>query len=449
MIFTLNRPALRLLLSGALVVGAAVAQGQGGPDYEQPPVSYSTTTPKDAVSRLQERMKLAGLNVHGRDKRAVQTLLDALDVPVETQVLVFSRTSLQRGRIRPEQPRALYFSDSVYVGWVPGGLAEIVAIDPQLGPVFYSFDFADAKAAPAIVRDADCMRCHGGTFVRDIPGLLARSVFPDDRGDPLGRFGSRMVDDETPFGERWGGWYVTGYHGTEPHRGNTLGAEDGERLVFNPSGKRPDELSDFFDPAPYLRATSDVAALLVIEHQMAMQNTLTRSAFATRRMMAYQHGLQKSFKEPETDEPAFDSVRSVLASAAQDIVDRLLFRDAAVLPEGIDGDASFRRRFAEGAPRSRAGHALKDLDLNGKIFAQRCSYLIYSESFLAMPEVLKSRVFDLLGSALSGGEASGRYAYLPVDEKRRIREILLETHPEAARRWAADGTVGPAGVSAL
>lgn len=428
----------RSLLILASLSGAAVPGGfaQGQPDYEQPPVSYSTSTPRDALAQLQTRIASGELAFAGSDQRVLQTLLDALQVPVESQILVFSRTSLQRGRIRPERPRALYFSDSAYVGWVPGGLIEVVTIDPQLGPVFYSFEISSAAGKPPkIERDTDCLRCHGGTFVRDIPGVFARSVFPDASGEPLLRHGTMVVEDETPFEQRWGGWYVTGYHGPQDHRGNARGSEVGDQLVFENSKERPDELSKFFDTSAYLRPRSDVVALLVFEHQLTMQNSLTRAGMMCRKMITYQHGLQKAFKEPITDEPAYDSVKSVFASSVQDILDRLLFRNAAPLPQGVTGHEAFRIGFTQDAPRSAAGHSLKDFQLRDRIFANRCSYLIYSESFRALPETLKTRVLERLQTVLRSRDADDRYAYLSGDEKERIYEILSETHPDAKLQW--------------
>ena len=433
----MTRPTHALLATLFVSVAASV-RAQSTPDYELPPVSYSATAPQDAASKLQRRLEAGELVLAGNDRDVLLTLLRELKVPVESQVVVFSKTSLQRGRIRPGHPRALYFSDSVYVGWVPDGLIEVAAIDPQLGPVFYSFDPQTIRGAPkALVRDSDCLRCHGGTFVRDVPGLFARSVVPSDTGEPLLRHGSELVDDQTPFEKRWGGWYVTGYTGSESHRGNVFGAEDGDHLVFNLSDERPAKLGDYFDTSRYPAATSDVVALLVFEHQMAMQNALTRAAQSCRKMMEYQRSLQKSFKEPITDEPTYDSVKSVFASAVENVVDHLLFRGAASLPEGVTGSDAFRNMYARSAPRSQAGHALKDLRLRDRIFENRCSFLIYSDTFAALPAPLKTRVLDRLHAVLKGEDPRGRYAYLEATEKQRIYDILLETHPDAKARWSA------------
>ena len=427
--------AVFFLVSAALC-GVGAGRAQSEPDYEHAPIRYSATAPHDALTRLQDRLVAGEVTLTGGQLQMLQTLLTELGVSADSQTLVFSRTSFQRSRIRPDQPRALYFSDSVYVGWVPGGLVEVTAVDPQLGPVFYTMELPGARrGAPKIEREADCLRCHGGAFVREIPGVFVRSVFPDANGDPLLRHGTQLVDDETPFEQRWGGWYVTGYHGAVAHRGNAVARENGDQLVFAPAAKRPDELSAVFETPAYLKPTSDVVALLVLEHQMAVQNSLTHAGFAARRMTAYQHGLQKTFKEPESDEPAYDSVKSVFTSSAQEVVDRLLFRHAAPLPAGVTGHPAFVKNFAQGAPRSAAGHALKDLHLDGRLFAQRCSYLIYSESFRALPDTLKRRILDRLDAALRSRDPQDRYAYLPADEKQRIRQILIETHPDAQARW--------------
>lgn len=429
---------MRALILSHLIAAYALAplRSQSRDEFENSPINYSATKPNDLITALEAEMATGAFEIAGTEKEKVAALLRKLKVPVESQLLVFSNTSFQRGRIRPDHPRALYFSDNCYVGWVPGGLVEVIAIDPMLGPVFYSFDSARrGGAAPRFVRDPDCLRCHGGAFVRDIPAVFARSVFPDDRGEPLLRFGSQIVDDHTPFTERWGGWYVTGRHGETVHRGNILAAEKDGQLVFpTAKGANVTDLSPFFGTDRYLTTGSDIVALLVFEHQMGMQNTLTHAAFSCRRMLAYQAGLQRDFKQPVTTEPSYDSVKSVFESETKAVVDALLFKDAAELPT-VSGAQTFQRAFLSRAERSADGASLRDLDLSGKLFRNRCSYLIYSEMFLSLPETLKRRIYDHLAAVLNAEDPDPRYEYLEAKERRRIAAILRETHPELRARW--------------
>jgi hypothetical protein len=308
---------------------------------------------------------------------------------------------------------------------------EITTIDPQLGPVFYSFDpsAAATKNSKRFVRDADCLTCHAGSGMNNTPGVFARSVFPDENGEPLLRQGSEMVDYRTPFDHRWGGWYVTGLHGTATHRGNVLAHELNDELVVDfKRGANITNLSSFFDTDEYLRNSSDIVALMVFEHQIAMHDAIIQANFRCRRMMDYQHSLQKDLKEPITDEPTYDSVKTVFASCTQDVVDCLLFKDEAVLPDGIKGSPDFQHAFQANAKVAPGFGSLKDFSLEGHLFKNRCSYLIYSDAFLALPKLLKQRIYDELAKTLKNPES--RYDYLPADERTRIVSILAATHPE-------------------
>ena len=424
-----------LLMSVALAwLGAGTPlPAQNREDYENPPVSYSATVPNDAATRLEARLASGQLKFSGTGQEIVAALLRELGVPPASQVVVFSKTSFQRNRINPEHPRAIYFSDACYLGWVPGGLVEVTTIDPELGPVFYTFDpnRRDADPGPRFARDNDCLRCHGGAFVREIPAVFVRSAFPDLRGEPLLRHGALVVDYRTPFEDRWGGWYVTGRHGTALHRGNVIAREQDEQLVFDRAkGANVTDLSGSFDTDRYLARTSDIVALLVLEHQVAMHNALTHAAFSCRRMLHYQKNLQRDFKEPPTAEPTYDSVKSVFESETRAVVDALLFKDEATLPAGIKGAEEFARIFQAGAPKAGGGESLKTLSLSGHLFRNRCSYLIYSDQFLRLPGPLKRRIYERLALALSPTAPDPRYAYLDPTERARITRILQETHPE-------------------
>ena len=421
----------------ALAFGAVLVPGgraQGTETYELPPINYSRAQPRDVVSRLRAEIASGALKLEGTDREVVQTLLRRLHISPASQLLVFSKTSFQNNRISPGHPRALYYTDDCYIGWVPGGLVEVAAIDPQLGPVFYSLDpRAPAEKHPVeFSRQNDCLRCHGGQFVPNIPGVFARSVYADENGEPLYRQGTEVVDYRTPFVERWGGWYVTGIHGNTLHRGNVLARENGEKLVFDPApGANVTNLSAFFSTGDYLTNSSDIVSLLVFEHQTAMQNALTRAGINCRHMLDYQKRLQEELKEPATDdEPSYDSVRSVFDHAAAEVVDSLLFKDEATLPDSLAGSPAFQNAFAADARRARDGSSLKDLLLSDHLFKTRCSYLIYSESFLSLPRPLKQRIVARLAKALDADHPDPRYDYIHRSERRRIAAILRETHPD-------------------
>jgi len=395
-----------LIPSLAFLATAGQAQSRRSA-YELPPIQYSSRKPNDAVAHLLKRIEGHEVSFKGTDAEILRAVLRELSIPVESQIVVFSKTSMQGGLIEPGNPRALYFSDSIYVGWVPGGLIEVASIDSELGPIYYSLDPQDARNdRRTFVRETSCLRCHGGDTGREIPSLIARSVVATESGEIAAGQTFKLTDDATPFAERWGGWYVTGYTGTANHLGNAFGSE--------PSSKRPLDLSEFFDTSRYLAATSDAGALLVFQHQVTMHNVLTRASHRSRRALM------------EADP---DATQAVLAAVAEEVVDHLLFRDAAVLPGGIAISDAFRQAFASNTPRTAEGKSLKDFSNGDRLFANRCSFLIYSESFSALPAPLKALIYARLHTALSTSEE--RYSYLEADERQSILSILDETLPEA------------------
>jgi hypothetical protein len=403
--------------------------------FEREPIAYSKATPHDAVSVLKTKLASGEIRLEGGERQVVRNLLAALNVPESSQMLVFSKTSFQKDRVNPAHPRALYFSDEVYVGWCPGGLVEISAIDPVLGPVFYSFDPHAVQQGVKFERDADCLRCHGGTFVREIPGLLARSVFTDSAGQPLLSLGSELVDTTTPIEKRWGGWYVTALRGGPRHRGNlVLSTEHEPASEELAKGTHLKTLGTLVDTSPYLVRSSDITALLIFEHQVSVQNALTKANQECMRMLAYQKTLQKELKETVTEEPTYDSVRNVFASASQQVVDALLCKDEAALPEGgIQGVGGFAKAFeSEGEAGERS---LRQLDLHQRLFKNRCSFLIQSTSFGRLQPILRRRVLQHLWRVLTEEPVEPRYAYLESAEREAIRTILTSNLHNLPTAW--------------
>jgi hypothetical protein len=423
-----------------LFLGLTVSPAIAAEDtFERAPISYSASTPQDAVSALKSKLASGAIRLQGDEKQVVRSLLQALEIPETSQMLVFSRTSFQKDRIDPAHPRAIYFSDDVYVGWCPGGLVEVAAIDPVLGPVFYSFDPHLGNEGVVFRRDEDCLRCHGGVFVRDIPGLLARSVFTGRDGNPLLALGSELVDTATPIEKRWGGWYVTALRAGERHRGNLVLSTEQEptqqELAAAASLK---DLEKLVNTRPYLVPSSDIAALLVFEHQVTVQNVLTRANQECMRMMVYQKNLQKELKETVTSEPTYESVRRVFSSASQDILDALLCKDEAALPEGgIQGVGGFAKAFVSKGKVSAEVPSLKELDLHTRLFKYRCSYLIQSTSFDRLQPTLRRRVLQRLWRAVTDTSTEPRYAYLEPAERDGIRDILTSSLHNLPANWHA------------
>ena len=190
---------------------------------------------------------------------------------------MFSKTSHQNNRISPQIARALYFSDEIYVGYVHGGQIEVIAPDPLLGPIFYLIEFPSAGSPPRAVRDPSCLSCHANARTEGVPGMLVRSVVPGADGRPILRLGTHLTTHSSPLEERWGGWYVTGTHDGALHMGNMTTTEADGTLDME-AGANWTSLEGKIDTSRYLLPTSDILALMVLEHQCRMHNLLTRAS---------------------------------------------------------------------------------------------------------------------------------------------------------------------------
>jgi hypothetical protein len=330
-------------------------------------------------------------------------------------VLVFSKTSLQNSRITPRSPRALYFSEEAYVGYVPGGEIEAIVQDPLLGAVFYLIG-AGGPEGLKIERDtSNCLTCHATSRTENVPGMLIRSVFPDEAGQPLFHLGTQDVNHSTPLPDRWGGWYVTG-QSTLPHLGNRIFEEGGDR---NPAPSDLVDVRSRIDAGRYPRATSDIVALMVLEHQCQMHTLLNAAAFNYRRARHFSLAIHPS------GDPDEGSAGRVAESWADKIVDALFFKGEAGLGEGIEGDPMFQKAFTARYPATADGETLAEFQLYRRVFKNPCSYMVYSEAFRCLPAPVKSRVMEKMKRALDGGHEG--IDWLKSSESRRIKRILAAT----------------------
>lgn len=405
-------------------------------DFEHAPIHYATATPDNPVSQLQARLDAGTVRLKYDDQVGyLKAVLQELQVPVSSQTLVFSKTSLQRHKIAPRTPRALYFSDDMYVGFCQNGdVVELSAVDPQLGAVFYTLD-QEQTDKPGFVRQVDnCLLCHGSSHTRNIPGHFIRSVYVDGVGFPVLAMGTHRIDHTSPISKRWGGWYVTGTHGDQQHLGNLIVTGKHEREpVNNAAGQNVTDLSARFKTTAYLSAHSDLVALMVMEHQTEAHNLLTRASFQTREALYSEERLNKELGEPEGHR--WDSTTTRIKSSCEALVKYLLFSDEAPLTARLQGTTSFADDFAARGPRDPQGRSLRDFDLERRVFKYPCSYLIYSRSFEALPTEAKALVFRRLWDVLSGVDQGKAFSHLSDTDRTAIREILLATKTGLPDYW--------------
>jgi hypothetical protein len=433
-----SRPGSRLVLA-LCVAAAGVSSAVAADDFEAEPINYSKATPQNVVTRLQKQLD-AGTRHFEFDERTgyLRSLLGALEIPQSSQMLVFSKTSFQRQRIAPRSPRALYFNDNVYVGYCANGdLMEISAADPKLGAVFYTLD-QERVDKPRIVRQTDnCLLCHANSQTRNVPGFVIRSVFSDTAGFPILGSGTFQIDDSSPLAHRWGGWYVTGTHGHQKHMGNLIvtNKEQPPEEIDNSHGMNVTSLDGRFDRAKYLADSSDIVALLVMEHQTTAHNLLAAASLQTRLALAQEAVLNRALKQPAGYR--WDSTNSRIRAVAEPLVNYLFFRDEAALTEPIRGTTRFADDFAARGPRDKRGRSLRDFDLTRRVFKYPLSYLIYSPAFDALPGEVKTYVSRRMGEILSGGPAGREFPGLSAADRMAIVEILKDTKPNLAASWKA------------
>jgi hypothetical protein len=422
-----------VLLIAVFAAGPAVAA-----DLEAEPINYGKSAGDNAITRLVRRISTGEARLtHDGEHGYLDSVLRELNVPVSSQGFVFSKTSLQRQRIGPKTPRAVYFNDDVYVGFcLRGDVIELSTADPQLGAVFYTLDQHEIEK-PRITRQDDaCLICHGSSQNQGFPGHLVRSVFADRQGTPILSAGSYRTDYTNPMRERWGGWYVTGVCGKQVHLGNLV-CESNRRVEAeeNSAGANVTDLKDRFTVGLYPSPYSDIVALMVLEQQAEGHNRITRANLLTRVALHDEAEMNKALGRPADFRS--ESTTSRIRNAGEPLVKYLLFSGEAKLTDRVAGTSDFAREFTARGPRDGRGRSLRELDLERRLFKYPCSYLIYSRSFDALPAPVHDYVLHRLWEVLTGDDTSPDFAHLSDADRRAIREILRETKPGLPDYWRA------------
>ncbi len=413
-----------LLSAGAAAVilgaGAAIADRLEDTFYvplDHPAIQYNQDPADDPVGRLGKKLETgqAKLDYNPKLGGYLLPLLKQLNLNTDSQVLVFSRTSIQVSHINPRTPRAIYFNDDVTLGYVPeGDLLELTSVDPKRGVFLYTMD-AEKDPMPSFARRDDCLRCHQGPITLGVPGLVVSSLHPSTAKDGDVHGHSFMTDDRTPLEDRWGGWYVTGTHGAQRHMGNNLALID----PLNPGGPSDENsqnwtsLPEVVDAAKYPVQTSDIVALLTLEHQVRMTNLIIRIGWDAR--------------IAEHDQKLDAEGQKTLDDEIEDLVSYMVFAKAVPLKAPVKGTSTFTKTFPERGPRDPQGRSLRDFDLKTRVFRYPLSYMIYSAAFDNLPDVAKNRIYQRLFDVLSGKDQSETFANLSAGDRKAALEIVRET----------------------
>ncbi len=397
--------------------------------FDHKAIQYAKGEADDPIARLQKKIDSGAVKLEYESNRwgYLRSLLKNLGVNVDSQTLVFSKTSFQGPRISPQSPRALYFNDDVAIGYVQGSdVMEAVGLDPKQGIEFYTLD-NDKTDKPQFLRRTDaCLSCHLGPPSLNVPGLLVTSVIPSTDGSVRVPAAGLITDHRSSLDQRWGGWYVTG---TGPqHNGNAVAPHPDQPGVLDRRNSQDvTSLAGRFDTTAYLTPTSDIVALMTLEHQTRMTNLMTRIGWEAR--IAAEDGKTDEFSKR-------------MASLADQVVNYMLFAEEAKIWEPIRGVSTFTSTFPQRGPQDKLGRSLRDFDLNTRMFKFPLSYMIYSEAFDHMPELVRKQVYQRLYEVLSGRDQTRVFARLSAADRRAILEILRATKPDLPAYWKADAEPG-------
>lgn len=364
----------------------------------------------DRVAALEQSLAQQGRTIP-RDPNTgyLRGVLDALGVPIDSQLLVFSKTGVQRAYTSPRNPRALYFDRSVAVGYTPGApLLEVAVDDPQSGIVFYTLD--QTAASPAFTRRTSCLTCHVSPGTLGVPGLIARSNLVAADGTVMPKTNGHDVDHRTAHPDRWGGWFVTSEDAAPPYQ--QMG--HGGNITFMERGSTSNQVFvEWLDSSPqthgYLLPSSDIVGLLVFDHQVHAINLMTK--------------LNKESRAGAAD----------AARLTQELADYLLFTDEAPPSSPLTPRPGFAANLEASAPKDRKGRSLGQLDADKRLLRYPCSFMIYSDAFDGLPAATKEAVYRRMLDTLSSLEPPGRHSSATVADRQAVLEILRDTKPDFPR----------------
>jgi len=386
-------------------------------DFKDQVHSYYNTAPKDPFSVLIKKIENGTVTLEYNSNRSyLRSLLRELGISPHSQLLVYSTTSLQLSRISPSNPRAIYFTDDIYLGYVPGGQIEIIGIDPQLGAIPYIFNLPQPNELkhPIIYRSKRCMNCHASQDIGGAPGLLIGSVIPGPGGGSIDAFRKKIFGHGVPFNQRFGGWHITGDHPFFNSWANQTGIMEKGNIL-----KIPNSPGKYFSWNKYLTEKSGIIPHLLLEHQVGFTN---RCLTTTYKFREFSQKKQDSINQPK--------IQKFIEEESNTLLSYLLFQKEVPLPENnIKSDIHFVIDFESKERGKHEEPSLRKLNLKNRLFNLRCSYMIFSNSFSGLPDQIKTNLLKKLHFILTceHKKIPSAYSYLEDTEREEIKIILSKS----------------------
>jgi hypothetical protein len=187
------------------------------------------------------------------------------------------------------------------------------------------------------------------------------------------------------------------------------------------------------DGGAYLTPHSDIVALMTLEHQTQMANLITRVGWEARLALHDTAAINKALGRPA--DTGSESATHRINSAAEELVQYILFSGETRLTAPIKGTSDFAADFAQAGPRDAQGRSLREFDLRTRMFRYPCSFMIYSQAFDQMPAAARERVYRRLWEVLSGKDSTAPFAHLSAADRKAIYEILRATKAGLPSYW--------------
>jgi len=212
------------------------------------------------------------------------------------------------------------------------------------------------------------------------------------------------------------------------HLGNSFALDrDDPQRVDMESGANQSLLPSSVASESYLGPTSDIVALMVLEHQTRLHNLITRANYEARQAAHLDQSMNEVLGRAK--DHVSESTGRRIASVGDALIAGLLFADEFELESPIKGSSGFAEEFSARGPLDSKRRTFHQLDLQKHLFRFPCSYMILSEHFDGLPDPIMTYVKIELDKILTKRATPPKGVRLTQEDCLTICEMLRELKP--------------------